>query len=211
MFVKEQKRVSIYKMKSHFDTINYAMGVEIGRQIKKYGIKNLEYKYLLRGIKDAVEKKSYDLAIEPKIAKSIVSLYVTKELNEKIVSYIDKNRRFLRENARKKGVKVLPNGLQYKIIKKGIGASPKLTSIATVEYIGELVNGDVFVSTPKGKTVSFEIKNSLKGWQTALTRMKRGSEWIIYLPPQLAFGSRGTSKVPPNSVVIYKIKLVKFK
>lgn len=197
------------KLATNQDSIDYALGVVIGNQMLKYGINEVDYSILKRAITDVIENRNQNLPIEKEDAKKIISLYVNETQSKKIDEFIDKNTAFLNENAKKKDVNILTKGIQYKILSKGKGKSPKLTSRVTVDYIGKLVDGTTFVSTKSANPVTFVVKNSLPGWQKALLKMSVGSEWIIYIHPNYAYGSRGNKKVPPNAIVIYKIKLLK--
>lgn len=194
---------------THSDTVFYSMGIMIGNQIKKYGIKDVNYNMLFQGIKDAIKYKSNQLPIDPDVAKQIASWYVNNAVSQKTIEYKQSNGNFFKLNAQKPGVKTISEGIQYKIIKSGKGRKPTLKDKVEIEYTGRLVDGTVFSGTMKNKTVSFYVKNSIKGWKIILPKMKVGAEWEIYLSPQYAFGSKGTPKVPPNSVVIYRIKLIK--
>ncbi len=93
--------------------------------------------------------------------------------------------KFLAENAKKPGVKVLPSGLQYKVIKDGQGEVPKATDEVEVIYEGRLIDGTVFDATSKhggAKTDKFRAGNLIKGWTEALTTMPVGSKWQLYIP-----------------------------
>lgn len=118
--------------------------------------------------------------------------------------------RFLAENAKKKGVKVLPSGLQYKIIKAGKGETPKASDEVEVIYEGKLLDGTVFDSTTKhgNKTDKFKAGNLIKGWTEALTLMPVGSKWELYIPQELAYGSRQAGQIPPYSTLVFNLELV---
>jgi len=118
---------------------------------------------------------------------------------------------FLAKNKNKKGVVSLPSGLQYKILKKGTGPKPSTTSVVTVNYEGKLINGTVFDSSyRRGQPTTFPLNNVIPGWQQALQLMKVGSTWKIFVPPQLAYGSRGAgSAIGPNETLIFKVNLIK--
>lgn len=122
--------------------------------------------------------------------------------------------KFLKQNAGKPGVKTLPDGLQYKVIKNGSGISPNNSSTVVVEYEGRFTDGTVFDSTAKnnkGKPVALSITSVMRGWSEALQLMKKGSEWEIYVPYELGYGDQGEGNVPPFSVLIFKMKLVDVK
>ncbi len=121
---------------------------------------------------------------------------------------------FLRKNAKKPGVKSLPDGLQYKVIKSGGGISPNKASTVVVEYEGKLIDGTVFDSTAKnnhGKPVSLNVSSVMRGWSEALQLMKKGAEWEIYVPYDLGYGEQGEGNVPPFAVMIFRLKLVDVK
>ena len=118
--------------------------------------------------------------------------------------------KFFKDNAKKKGVKTLPSGLQYKVIKEGTGAIPTKDQMVTVRYEGRLLDGTVFDSSYKRtpNTTDFKPTQVIKGWTEALTMMPVGSEWELYIPENLAYGSRETGSIPAYSTLIFKVELV---
>ena len=118
---------------------------------------------------------------------------------------------YLSENAGKKGVITTPSGLQYRIIKKGKGKSPRTSDTVTVHYEGKLTDGTVFDSSYKrGKPLKFKVSGVVKGWTEALLMMNKGSVWELFIPPELGYGSKGVPNViPPNAVLIFKVELIK--
>ncbi len=193
------------------DTIAYSLGVTIAKQMQKYDIeiKNFDEKILLQAIKDVYSENDQNLPIHPDVAKQIINIYVRDKLITKQTNAQFENKDFLIKNSQKQNVITLPNGIQYKEISTGNGNIPNRYDNVTVCYSGRLPNGNIFVNTTDERPVSFKISSSMLGWQEVLTKMPEGSEWEIYLPPRFAFGETGNQNVPPNSVVIYKIKLKK--
>ena len=121
--------------------------------------------------------------------------------------------KFLKQNAKKKGVKTLPSGLQYKVVKEGNGPIPTKDQTVTVKYEGTLIDGTVFDSSYKRnpQTTDFKPSQVIKGWTEALTMMPVGSEWELYIPENLAYGDRAQGKIPANSTLIFKVELVSIK
>ncbi|ATX80123.1 FKBP-type peptidyl-prolyl cis-trans isomerase FklB [Mariprofundus aestuarium] len=117
---------------------------------------------------------------------------------------------FLEENATKEGVITLPSGIQYKVISDNPeGKIPKLTDSVHIHIRTLLVDGTVITNTyPSGKAAEIYIKNTLGGWKKVLTKMSVGSKWIAYIPPHMAFSSRGSEYVGPNETLICEIELV---
>ena len=107
--------------------------------------------------------------------------------------------KFLAENKAKEGVVTTPSGLQYKIITKGNGAVPADSSKVKVNYKGTLIDGTEFDSSYKrNEPATFRANQVIKGWTEALTMMPVGSKWELYIPYDLAYGSRETgSQIKP--------------
>ncbi len=121
--------------------------------------------------------------------------------------------KFLAANAKKEGVKTLPGGVQYKVIKEGNGKVPADTSMVKVNYEGRTIDGKVFDSSYKrNMPADFRCNQVIKGWTTALTHMPAGSVWEVYIPQDLAYGERQQgADIKPFSVLIFKIELLEVK
>ena len=118
--------------------------------------------------------------------------------------------KFLAENKAKEGVVTTPSGLQYKIITKGNGAVPADSSKVKVNYKGTLIDGTEFDSSYKrNEPATFRANQVIKGWTEALTMMPVGSKWELYIPYDLAYGSRETgSQIKPFSTLIFEVELL---
>lgn len=119
---------------------------------------------------------------------------------------------FLTNNAKMKGVKVLPSGLQYRVITQGKGAVANDTTDVEVHYEGKLIDGTIFDSSyQRGKTATFKPTQVIKGWTEALKMMPEGSTWELFIPYDLAYGERGNQNIPPFATLIFKVEVVKVK
>ena len=100
--------------------------------------------------------------------------------------------------------------MQYKVIKEGSGAIPADTSRVKVHYEGRLIDGTVFDSSYKrGEPAEFRCKQVIKGWTDALIHMTAGYTWEVYVPQELAYGSRQQgADIKPFSMLIFKIELL---
>ena len=119
-------------------------------------------------------------------------------------------RQFLAENAKKDGVITLPSGLQYKVLTQGTGAVPTTSDKVKVHYEGRLIDGTVFDASRKhgDEPTEFRPTDVIKGWTEALTMMPVGSKWQVYIPFELAYGSRDAGQIKPYSALIFDIELV---
>ena len=121
--------------------------------------------------------------------------------------------RFLKENATKPGITTTASGLQYKVLKEGTGRSPKATDVVVVNYRGTLINGKEFDSSYKsGKPIEFPLNRVIPGWTEGVQLMKEGAKYEFYIPPNLAYGSRGAGGViGPDESLIFEVELLKVK
>lgn len=119
---------------------------------------------------------------------------------------------FLTKNKTAPGVTTTASGLQYKVNHEGNGKKPKASDMVTVQYEGRLIDGTVFDSTAQrdNKPVTFPLNGVIPGWTEGLQLMSEGSDYTFYIPANLAYGEQSpTSAIPPNSVLIFNVKLIK--
>jgi FKBP-type peptidyl-prolyl cis-trans isomerase len=118
---------------------------------------------------------------------------------------------FLAKTAKEPGVVTLPSGLEYKVVAAGpaTGPSPKVGDVIKVHYEGKLTNGQVFDSSfERNRPALMPLDQLVPAWMEALPRMHVGDEWILYVPPALGYGADGAGPIPPNSVLIFRVKLL---
>ena len=118
---------------------------------------------------------------------------------------------FLAANAKLPGVVVLPSGLQYKVITAGAasGASPRADDKVLVKYEARLMDGTVIDSSyQRGQPAVFTVNQLIPAWTEALQKMRPGDVWMLYAPPNLAYGPDGKGPVPPESALVFKIELL---
>ena len=204
------------ELKDRKDKESYSLGYQFGQSLKIQGVEiNLDV--YLSGIKDFLDGKQP--AMTPEEIRTTIS-----ELQQKIMALREKELKdlaeknlgpsmtFLEENKKKEGIKVLPSGLQYKVLTEGSGKTPKATDSVTVNYIGTLINGTEFDNSyRRGQPVTFQANAVIPGWVEALQLMKEGSKWQLFIPPALAYGERGMGPVPPNSTLIFEVELISVK
>ena len=118
---------------------------------------------------------------------------------------------FLSSNARREGVQTLPSGVQYTVAHSGptSGGRPDLNDLVRVNYEGTLTDGTVFDSSfESGQPAVFTVSDVVPGWTEILQQMRVGDEWIVYLPPALGYGEQGRPGIPPNAVMVFRLKLL---
>ena len=117
---------------------------------------------------------------------------------------------FMAENIGKPGIKELPGGIQYEVIKEGTGASPLVTESVKAHYKGTLLDGKEFDNSFKrGQPFTAPLRSLIKGWQVALPAMKEGSHWRLWIPSDLAYGDRGAgSDIPGGATLVFEVELL---
>lgn len=147
-----------------------------------------------------------------KLLRILLTLTLTPLLLMAVTAQ-QKGEDFLKENAKKEGVKTLPSGLQYKVIKEGAGKTPKATDTVVVHYRGTLIEGKEFDSSYKrGEPAEFPVNRVIAGWTEALQHMKEGAKYMLYIPSKLAYGERGAGgDIGPNEALIFEVELLRVK
>ncbi|OUS36190.1 peptidylprolyl isomerase ['Osedax' symbiont bacterium Rs2_46_30_T18] len=117
---------------------------------------------------------------------------------------------FLEKNKQRETVVTMASGMQYLVMESGTGARATMQDSVEVHYRGQLVTGETFDSSiERGKSSVFPLKSVIPGWRQALLNMRVGDKWEIYLPAELAYGSRSPSElIAANSALIYEIQLL---
>lgn len=200
-------------LKSQKDKLSYTLGINVGKNMKQLPA-DIDLENFLKGFRDAFSGTKPQLSEEEMrtVAAAFQKEMVAKQ-TEKMKAVGEKNKKegeaFLAANKKKEGVKTLPSGLQYKIIKEGTGKTPKTTDKVTCHYQGTLIDGTEFDSSYKrGEPATFPVNGVIPGWTEALQLMKTGSKWQLFIPSKLAYGERGAGpNIGPNAVLIFTIEL----
>lgn len=123
----------------------------------------------------------------------------------------EQSKAFMAKATKEEGVKVLPSGLAYKVVRAGPegGLKPQLSDEVKVHYEGKLEDGTVFDSSyERGQPAAMPLNGLIPGWQEALQLMRPGDEWILYVPSNLGYGEMGAGQIPPGAPLIFRIELI---
>lgn len=199
--------------KTEEERIGYSLGVMVGRQLQQ-DISQLDTDSFSAALKDLYQGNELSIGDEEigqildKLQKDMMAEAEQKEaaVGEENLA---KGQKFLAANAKKSGVKTTKSGLQYKVIKKGKGKKPTATDSVKVHYEGKLIDDTVFDSSyARGEPVNFKVNQVIAGWQEALQLMPVGSEWMVYIPADLAYGPAGAGgSIGPNETLVFKVEL----
>ena len=190
--------------------INYSLGYQIGGDFKRQGVE-MDAEAVVQGIRDALS------GAEPQMTPAEMNATLT-ELKRKVVAdqrkrnvereldFLKEGEAFLQANAEKEGVVTTESGLQYKVIKEGTGNSPGPEDQVTVHYRGTLIDGTPFDSSYKrNKPATFRLNGVIKGWSEGLQLMKEGGTTQLFIPQNLAYGTRGPLA---HRTLIFEVELL---
>jgi FKBP-type peptidyl-prolyl cis-trans isomerases 1 len=190
------------------DKISYALGLSIGNNFKSTGIQKLNIPDFSKALEDVLTDSVPEMSYED--AKQVINDFFMQLQNEKTELNKKAGDEFLKINKDKEGVKTLPSGLQYEILKQGKGAKPKATDQVKCHYEGRLIDGRIFDSSvQRGQPATFGLGQVIKGWTEALQLMPVSSKWRLFLPSELAYGNQQAGElIEPNSTLIFEVELL---
>ena len=198
--------------------IGYAMGVVFGAGLRKQGIEGYaDLPEVMRGIQDVLPGGTPRMT-ETEARVVLDRLQAALE-TEKAAAAQDQETRnrlegedYLKQNAQRVGVNVLPSGLQYRVLEEGAGPKPGTNDAIWACLVGRLLDGTEFQKAPKLGVPNVSMKrsqaNMIAGLREALGLMRTGDRWELVVPPELGFKSIPYgSKVTPGATLLYDLKI----
>lgn len=202
------------ELKTQGEKISYALGLDIGGSLSELHTE-LDIATLIQAIQDTLT--GGDVLLTGKEIAAVMqefSKQMEAKQKQEVQAQQGKNltegEMFMEENKNKEGVQTTTSGLQYKVLTEGDGAKPSATDRVTVHYRGTLLDGTEFDSSYKrGQPATFALNGVIKGWTEGLQLMKMGSKYEFVIPPELAYGKRGTGgQIGPDATLIFEVELL---
>lgn len=184
--------------------------MSIGHQLQQMNATDLNIDDFAQAITDVFNG---DAKLSDAEAQAAVQDFFSRKAEEQAKAAKAEGENFLAENAKKEGVKTLPSGLQYKVLREGDGRKPSATDKVECHYEGTLINGEVFDSSyRRGETATFGLNQVIKGWTEGLQLMQEGAKYRFFIPYNLAYGEHGAGQsIPPYAALIFDVELIKVK
>lgn len=201
-----QKKV---KLENRKDSLSYMVGVSMYQGSHQFQL-TLDYDMVAKGFLAAADSVAVvDVETANNYIRQVSEQVKSAELN----STKEMGKKFMEENRKAEGIVETQSGLQYRVIQEGYGPSPGPEDVVKVHYTGYLLDGTKFDSSiDRGEPAEFPLNRVIPGWTEVLQLMKPGAEYVVYIPPQLAYGDRQTGGViPAGSTLIFEIQLLDIK
>ncbi len=201
-------------LRTEKEKTSYAVGAQMGMDMKKYRM-DVDPDVVAKGFRDAYTGGKL-LLNDREMSQALADTQkqMTARSADVIKEDAEKNRKegeaFLARNKTIEGVRTLPDGLQYRVIKAGTGRTPRPTDMVVVNYRGTFIDGAEFDSSyRRGQPAVFPVNRVIRGWTEALQVMPVGSKYQLFIPPQLAYGPQGAPPaVGPNETLIFELELL---
>src|SRR5262245_14281749 len=196
------------------ERVAYSVGYQVGGDFRRQGLE-LDPDLVLMGVMDALSKVAPALTD----AQMRTALHDLQEGASEAAqarrrtlarANLKEGKKYLRRNARRAGVVVLDDGVQYEILRPGSGSIPAPDGRATIHYQGTLLDGRVFDSSyRRSEPSTFQVDRTIAGWRKVLALMKEGAKWRVVVPAELGYGEAGVGdEVPPNATLLFDIELI---
>jgi len=204
----------------------YVVGVDMGKAIKRIEA-DLDYSMVLQGIKDQLDTSKpalmndsevtvalQDLINEMRKDRIVKDSIAKEEMKQKAAENLVKQKEFFEKNKSEVGVVATESGLQYIVLKEGEGKVAKDGDTISVHYTGTFLDGTKFDSSlDRNQPLSIALGEGqlIAGWVEMLRLMKKGEKVKTWIPSGLAYGEKGNSAIPGNSMLVFEMELLDIK
>ena len=200
------------------DSVSYLIGVNFGSFLKGNNfaedLKEINMAEVKKGMQDFLKAEGtpYDpdfglqFKVDPNKMGQILNAFISKKQAYKAALNIAAEKEFLAKNAKRADVDTTASGLQYTIIASGADYKIQPNDTVWVNYKGTLIDGKVFDETD---STMFVANRVIRGWTEGLGLLGEGGKATLYIPSELAYGSRGNREIAPNSTLIFDVEVLK--
>ena len=106
-------------------------------------------------------------------------------------------------------------GIRYIEIENGRGETINRGDLVSVLYVGRFLSGETFDQKIDPKDpLTFRVGRTkvVRGWDYILRIMRLGDKWLVIIPPELAYGTKGRPPmVPSNKTLVFTMQVLDVK
>ncbi|MBN3035519.1 MAG: FKBP-type peptidyl-prolyl cis-trans isomerase [Bacteroidales bacterium] len=200
-------------IRDYTDTMSYIIGQDYGQGVRDQDIRvNLQAIY--RGFHDGLN----DTSLIPDSLKQALINHFNEELDlrrkkeeeQMVRKNLEDSRVFLEKNRQQEGVRELPSGLQYLVLKEGQGDHPGMNDSVIIHYRAMFVDRRTFDMSYDRGPAGIKLNEVIPGLSEGIMLMKPGAIYELYIPPALGYGDQNFANiVPGGSTLIYTIELIR--
>ena len=202
------------KLDSSIQRLSYMIGLQIGQSLRQQGLEEIDAAALGAALDDVFQNRRPRLTLEEmQAAQAAFQAERAAHQNREAADNLAAGEAFFASNTGNEGVEQTPDGLQYRVLRAGDGATPTTEDRVVVHYRGRLLDGTEFDSSyGRDEPTEFMLGVVIPGWQAALQLMQVGSHWEVWIPAELAYGERGAGgAIGPNQALHFEIELLEIK
>jgi FKBP-type peptidyl-prolyl cis-trans isomerase FklB len=200
-------------LKTTLDSFSYALGMNIANNLKAQGVTQVNTAMMSKAMNDVFAAKTP--ACSEQQANAVIQTVLQGNQGKKLNAEKERGKAFLAKNKTRAGVKTLPSGLQYEVLKSGDPTSevPTLQDTVVAHYAGTLIDGKKFDNSyDRGEPLTIPVGGVIKGWTEILQQMHVGDKYKVYIPSDLAYGDRGAgADIPGGATLIFEMELIAVK
>ena len=191
-------------LKSKADSLDYAVGSRAAKWLIKEGFSIEKLSLFTAGLSDFLKESSGKQLSEQQVETLLEQTQKERGLKQE--------QRLFNSLKDKPNVGMLPNGVRYMILKKGMGRLPLETDSLQLHIYARLTDSTVLENTYLNKQPVINAPaNFFPGLKESLLMMSAGSKWQLFIPANQAFGEKGNQpRIPPNSPLIIDVEIVSF-
>lgn len=186
--------------------LSEAFGHFIGRNLQSPGL-SFDLDSIIKGIREGAAGQPAPLT--EKEYEEMMAAVQEKAFKEMSAANLKSANDFMEKNKQNTGiVEVVPNKLQYNVLKEGSGSAVEAHSSPKIHYTGKYQDGTVFGSSEEMEgPITIPLDKTIPGFSKGIAGMKEGEKRRLYVHPDLGYGTSG--QLPPNELIIFDIEVVK--
>lgn len=191
---------------SHQDSVQYALGAFVALWMNNQNLVMDKPTLFSKGMND-VFKNNPRIVPDSQIGKMIQQYQLStlrgvgKKAEEQLFESLKS----------RKDIGMIPGGIYYFIKTTGKGGLASQNDTLVFNLTARLANGSLVEDT-YSKKVPYKtlFTNLFPGLKEPLKMMREGSEWILYIPADMAYGENATDLIPPYSPLVIDLELIRF-